>query len=313
VWLGEAANDPIVPLVTAAFRQVDPAAVATVLPAPQSGAGTPFVHSLVDTGAHGAYITRFNAWLQPRGTGSVLFATPDPGPGGLIKACNDALPRGVDWAGARTSQRWRLLDDGAGWTATAAPYGWVTATRGCDGRGQDQWAGLALEAIAFTPSQPVIPFGQTAEHDLSAPAGRSFARVTARFRGWFRDLGQWRVGLYASSSPTGPIDAPVATCDVGRCHGLSTWPSGSGKGIAPAATGRDPDTVDALPSQTFALPSGTVRIAWRLTCASAQGCDGVSIDPGGDPAKSPTPPRPRDPIGHPAALTVTGITVRLAK
>jgi hypothetical protein len=108
---------------------------------------------------------------------------------------------------------------------------------------------------------------------------------------------------------SGPIDTPIATCDAGKCHGLSTWPSGAGTGIAPAATGRDPDTVDALPSQRFALPRGTVRIAWRLACA-AQTCNVASINPNGDPG-SMSPTRARDPVGHPAALTVTGISVRL--
>jgi hypothetical protein len=310
VWLGEAANDPIVPREASAFQQVDPAATVTVLPGAAGSDGAPFVHSLVDPGAHQIYLAGLAAWLSQFGTGAAARAGRDPGPRGVIRACNDAVPSGIEWANASSTQRWRLLEDDAGWTAVADPNEEVTATRGCDGRGQDQWAGLALQALALTPSAPTIPLGQQAEHDFVAPPGRVIASVSASFRGWFRDLAEWRVGLYASSSAHGPIATPVATCELGQCHGLRTWRSGTGTAIAPTATGGDPDAVDRLPAQVFALPRGTTRLAWRLVCARANGCNGGSINPKGNPSSS-HPTRRRDPVGHPAALTVTGASVQL--
>ena len=307
-WLGEAANDPVVPREAYTFKQVDPNAQVTVLPGPTGPSSAPFVHSSVDDGAHKTYLAKLSNWLASIGATSMPRTT-QAGP--VIRACDDALPTAIDWAQASSSQRWRLLDDGAGWTAAAAPYGEVTATRGCDGRGVDQWAGLALQALTLSTTAPTISPGQAAEQDFAAPSGRTLVRVRARFRGWFRTLGEWQVGLFASSSTTGPIDTPVAVCDKGSCHGLSTWPSGAGVGMAPAATGRDPDTVDNLPGQTFSLPGGTVRIAWRLACVASTGCNGASINPNGDPA-STSPTRSRDPVGHPAALTITAISVRVA-
>jgi hypothetical protein len=47
--------------------------------------------------------------------------------------------------------------------------------------------------------------------------------------------------------------------------------------------------------QRFALPAGTRRVSWRLTCVAPSGCalDGSSKDA-----------RERDPVGHPAILSL---------
>jgi hypothetical protein len=83
-------------------------------------------------------------------------------------------------------------------------------------------------------------------------------------------------------------------CDRGRCRGLRAVPGGGGTLLAAGGAG-DPDATDTPPVQRFVLPAGTRRVSWRLTCVAPSGCalDGSSKDA-----------RERDPVGHPAILSL---------
>jgi dienelactone hydrolase len=267
-----------------AFERADPHAVVKTLPAAVAGAAdaAPFIHSYVKGGPRAAAVASELAWENRIVPPAKHYPAP-PAPS-ATRSCDAVLPH-ADWRTARRRDRWRLLRAGLGWKATQTPNGLLAATTGCSGSGRSQDDGLSVWAPPAS--------GQRARTGTSAALtftrGRPLRSITVSLRGYLARPRDWDVGLYAGSTP-------VAACTAGRCRGLRL----AGSLIASPGSG-DPDSVDEPPSQRIALPSGTRQVSIKLTCASPSGC---SL--GGISRKA----RPRDPVGHPAILSIYAAVAR---
>jgi hypothetical protein len=179
------------------------------------------------------------------------------------------------------------------WKTGQAPL--IAATRGCSGSSNWQEDGLSL--WAWSPSSSSLPQGQSAS--LTLDPGHVVSKLAVSFRGFLARPQDWRLGLYASTSKSGPITTPVATCDSGNCTGLGLLQTNSGSLVTPSGSSSNPDQSNQAPSATFTLPAGTVRVAWQLQCVASGGCSVQSV----------SNPRPRDPLGEPAIFSIYTVDV----
>lgn len=286
IFATAAVDDQIVPPQQAEiFHAADPSADVAVLP---SGP-YPFGHGGVDPGALNARLGQLSQWLEriaPRGADSSPRAAPDLG-GGCDRPVSDA-------------DRFRLLLEGDAWQQASTPGQMIAATRGCSGSSYWQDDGLSLWALP--DPRATLPAGSQASLTVEPPG--AIRQLTVSFRGFLARPQDWVLGLFASSSTGGPITTPVAVCARGSCSGLRLYPTGAGALLAPSGSRGDPDQADVAPSATFALPTGTRRIAWILACAAPGGCSlrGIANAAG-------VSPRPRDPLGQPAIFSLYQVKV----
>jgi hypothetical protein len=120
--------------------------------------------------------------------------------------------------------------------------------------------------------------------------GRALHSIAFSLRGFLAHPADWDIGLYAGTSP-------VAACTAGRCRGLRLVRTAGGAFVASPGSG-NPDRVDEPPVQRVALPSGPQHVALRLTCVRSSGCSLTGRK------------RTRDPVGHPAILSIYSAVVR---
>jgi acetyl esterase/lipase len=302
MFVTAADNDPFVATAQArAFQKADRDAVVEVLPGAQPGDpdATGFVHSAVRRTARVRLIEREDRWLDrlvpPRTGGSAPTGRVPGAPAGA--ACDSAVPR-ADWAKQPRDDRWRLLAAGRPWTQVVTPGVLMAATAGCSGSAR--WQDDGISVWAFPTDDTQVPRGGEAAQVYEAPGAGTLTTVRASLRGFLARPSDWRVGLFASDATSGPVDDPVATCTKGRCTGLRLVGAHGGALVASPGSG-DPDATDEPPVQTFRLPRGTRRVAWRLTCVAPKSCDlrGIGRDK-----------RERDPLGHPAILSLYRLDVR---
>ena len=280
VWATFAQTDPTVPPQQGdVFHAVDPKANIAVVP----GGSFPWLHTTVDYNSlYSRDVTGLVGWLK-----------------GIMPATNDA-PSGTDVGGScdaqpPAGQRSKLMLAGDAWqqqsTWKVGQQPLIAATRGCSGSSYWQDDGLSLWAWGG-PSIPALPQGQNAS--LTLAPGHAISKLSVSFRGFLAQPQDWRLGLYASTSTSGPISTPVATCDRGSCTGLGLFRTSSGSLVTTSGGASDPDQSDQAPSATFALPAGTLRLAWQLECVASGGC----------PVQGIANPRPRDPLGQPAIFSL---------
>jgi hypothetical protein len=224
---------------------------------------------------------------------------------GLTPTRKDASP-GTDVGGAcdvqpPTGQRSKLMVTGDAWQQQSSwkvgQQSLIAATRGCSGSAYYQDDGLSLWAWAGPGSSP-LPQGQNAS--LTLDTGHPVSKLAVSFRGFLARPQDWRLGLYASTSTSGPVSTPVAICDRGNCTGLGLFHTSSGSFVTSSGSNSDPDQSNKPPSATFTVPAGTVRVAWQLECVASGGCSVQSI----------AHPRPRDPLGEPAIFSVYSADAR---
>jgi hypothetical protein len=287
VFAAYAHGDPYVPAGQGrALRRADPRAVVHLLPEARAGAANAagFIHSDVTRSARvsvAAAEERFLAKVVP-----LTHRTPAPRRLSATRSCDAAVPR-ANWSSARRRDRWRLLRAGVAWTATQTTGGLLAATIGCSGSGASQDDGLSVWA-------PPVK-GQRAGAGTSAAltfsrGGRALHSVAFSVRGFLARPADWNVGLYAGSTP-------IAACTAGRCRGLRLVHAHDGALVAGSGSG-NPDAVNEPPTQRVTLPAGTTSVALRLTCVHLGGCSLAGVS------------RRRDPVGHPAILSIYAAVVR---
>ena len=300
MYVTVADNDPIVPAQQArAFAAADPEAKIVVLPGAKAGtAGSVmFVHSAVKLAAEVRLFTAQARWLDqiaPVPSKATAAATAAASDG---TSCDSAVPS-ADWATASRADRWRLMVAGRGWQQAATPGQPLAATSGCSGSSRSQLDGLSLWAF---PAGTTVPAGAEAALSYTPASGGALTTLEASFRGFLARPKEWTVGLFASSQATGPIGTQVAVCDRGHCRGLRLVPTHGGSLIAAPGGAHDPDREASPPVEHFNLPPGTRRIAWRMACGSPAGCSLAGIG---------ATTRPRDPLGHPAILSLYRVRAR---
>ena len=281
IFASAAADDQIVPpQQLEMFHATDPSADVAVL---QSGP-FPLGHGTVDTGAFYGRVNQLVQWLDriaPQGSHSSPRSAPDVGAG-----CDEPVP---------DADRFQLLLAGDAWQRASSPGQTIAATRGCSGSGYWQDDGLSLWALPSATA--VLPNGSQAS--LALNPGRPIQQLTVSFRGFLARPQDWVLGVYTSTSTSGPIQTPVAVCMRGSCSGLSLYPTTAGAVLAPSGSRGDPDRSSQPPSASFSLPVGTRRIAWILICAARGGCSLKGIS---NVARIST--RPRDPLGQPAIFSL---------
>jgi acetyl esterase/lipase len=281
VYATFAADDPTVPPQQgAALKAADPSANVATVPG-----GTFFwLHSLVDYNSlFSRDLTGLVAWLKGKlQPASAATAAPGTDAG---TTC-DLQPL--------SAQRYKLMLAGDAWqqqsTWTVGQPTLIAATRGCSGSSYWQDDGLSL--WAWTSGSAPLPDGQAAS--LTLAPGHVISRLSVSFRGFLARPRDWNLGLYTSTSQTGPVSTPVAACDRGSCSGLGLFRTNSGSLITTSGSTGNPDQSTQPPSATFTLPAGTVRVAWTLQCVASAGC----------PVRSMAQPRPRDPLGQQAIFSI---------
>jgi dienelactone hydrolase len=287
VYATFAANDPTVPPQQGAiFKAADPEANVDTVP----GGTFYWLHSLVDYNSlFSRDLTGLVAWLKgemPGASTAPAAAVTDAG-----SAC--ALP-------PPSGQRYKLMLAGDAWqqqsTWTVGQPALIAATRGCSGSSYWQDDGLSL--WAWTSGSSPLAQGQGAS--LTLAPGHTISGLSVSFRGFLARPQDWNLGLYATPSQSGPVSTPVATCERGSCSGLGLFRASSGSLVTTSGSRDDPDLSAKPPSATFALPAGTVRVAWTLQC----------VAPGGCPVQSMAQPRPRDPLGQQAIFSIYSAVVR---
>jgi hypothetical protein len=279
------ANDPVVPPQQGdLLHAVDPKANVAVLP----GGAFFWLHSLVDYNSlFKRDVTDLTNWLD-----GVAPTGSDASPGADVgSACDVQPPAG---------QRSKLMLAGTAWQQQSS---WkvgqtplIAATRGCSGSATWQDDGMSLWAWSATNS--TLPEGQNAS--LTLAPGHAISKLSVSFRGFLAQPQDWRLGLYASTSTSGPVSTPVAACERGSCTGLGLFGTSAGSLLTSTGSKTDPDQSNKPPSATFTLPSGTVRVAWQLECVASSGC----------PVQTIAHPRPRDPLGEPAIFSIYSADAR---
>jgi hypothetical protein len=300
VFATAASNDQVVPpqqLTT--FAAVNPSADVRVVPGAAASAAdaVPWMHSAVRRSALERRLGDLGRWLDrevPRRTRAAPAAR-----AGTIGG--DCAQRPARPPSQPRTHRWRLMLAGGAWRQRSTARQPIAATRGCSGSARWQDDGLSL--WAFPSFGAVLPRG--AEASLTLQSRRVVRHLSAAFRGFLARPQEWSVGLYASTRTRGRIGTEVAACEGGRCRRLRLVRTGAGSLVAAAGSHGDPDRRDAPLSAGFALPAGTRRLAWRLRCIAPQGCS--LTGPAGLHGVSP---RRRDPLGHPAILSVYRVAVR---
>ncbi len=292
VFATAASNDTVVPPTQLrAFAAADPSANVAVVPGAtaDSGDAVKWEHSFVNRSALLARLTSLERWLD--GIAPVP-ATTAGSPANSIGANCDRPVSDRD--------RFRLLLEGDAWQLVSTPKEPIAATRGCSGSGTWQDDGLSLWALPSSARE--LPPGAQASLVLST--GHVLHGVSAAFRGFLARPQDWALGLYASTSTQGPLQTRVATCVSGNCSGLRLVSRDGGALIAASGSRGDPDS-QAPSDASFALPSGTRRIAWELQCVADGGCslEGIANTPGNSL-------RWRDPLGHPAIFSIYSVQVR---
>lgn len=286
VYATFARTDPTVPPQQGdALKAADPKANISVLPS-----GTfRWLHTFVDlTSLENRDLTGLIGWLK----GITKPTSNAPGTGTDVgSGCDVPPPAG---------QRSRLMLAGDAWQPQSS---WVVgqsaliaATRGCSGAAYYQDDGISIWAWSSAPTP--LAAGQTAS--LTLAPGRAISQLSVSFRGFLANPQDWNLGLYASTSTTGPVSTPVATCDRGNCTGLGLFKTSSGSLLTTSGSHSNPDQSSKAPSATFTVPSGTVRVAWQLECAASSGC----------PLQSIAHPRARDPLGQPAIFSIYSADAR---
>jgi acetyl esterase/lipase len=275
------ANDPVVPPQQGdALHAVDPKANVAVLPG-----GTFFwLHSEVD----------YNSLYARDVNGLVGFLK------GAMPASRDAPSAVGTDVGAdcdvqpQVGQRSKLMLAGDAWhqrsSWTVGQPALIAATRGCSGSARWQDDGMSLWAWSASSS----PLAQGQNAALTLDPGHPISKLAVSFRGFLARPQDWRLGLYASTSASGPVSTPVAACDRGSCTGLGLYRTSSGSLLTASGSNGNPDNSNQPPRATFTLPTGTVRVAWQLECVASGGCSVQSI----------AHPRSRDPMGHSAIFSI---------
>ncbi len=292
VFATSASNDKVVPpQQVQAFAAVVPSADTAVVPGAAAGAADAvgWMHSVVRRDPLQQRLASALEWLDrvvpragrttPATDGGADCATPPAGSSAMIR-----------------DNRWKLLRAGDAWQQATTAGQAVVATRGCSGSAHWQDDGLSL--WAFPLSGAILASG--AEASLTLSADRVVRSVSATFRGFLSAPQDWDVGLYASSQTSGAIISRVAACERGSCSNLRLFGTAGGALIAASNSRGDPDRREKPVTADFVLPPGTRRIAWRLRCVAPAGC-----------SQNPTAPlRRRDPLGHPAILSLYRLDVR---
>ena len=293
-----AGNDPVVPpdQVRAAGRVRDSETVVLRGREPEDPAGIAFVHSSVDATGHQRMLAAQDRWLD-RLVPRTAAAAPSASPPADGRACDAAVEK-AHWATAARDDRWQLLRSGRGWSQRAAPTPQMAATAGCSGDGRSQIEGLSVWAA---PSGETVPQGAEAALLYRPARGRTLRALDVSLRGFLLRSEEWDVGLFASPRERGTPANRVAGCLSGRCKGMRLVHSRGGDLVVSSRRDANPDTRDDPPVQRFQLPAGTRRVAWRLMCVARAGC---SLDNRG------MRPRQRDPVGHPAILSLYRVVVR---
>jgi acetyl esterase/lipase len=280
VYATFAANDPTVPPEQGAiFHAADPKANVDTLP----GGSFYWLHSLVDyKSLVKRDLTDLLRWLK--GHSQPPGAAPPVGTD-VGSECDVQPPSG---------RRDELMLAGSAWQEQSSwavgQSSLIAATRGCSGSSYWQDDGLSL--WAWSSATTPLPEGQSAS--LTLAPGHTIGRLTTSFRGFLARPQDWKLGLYASTSTTGPVSTPVATCDRGSCSGLGLFGTTSGSLVTTSGATSDPDRSTNAPSATFTLPAGTVKVAWTLQCVAPPGCQVQSV----------VDPRARDPLGQPAIFSI---------
>lgn len=295
VFATGAANDKVVPPgQLRALARVAPTADVREIPGSGSGPNVTWMHSTVGQSTLDARLAALGRWLDRVVPRPRRGATGGPRPVNTGTTC-DTPP------GASTAARSRLMLAGDAWAQASTPGQAIAATRGCSGAARWQDDGLSLWTLPAAGA--TVPAGT--EASLVLRSTRSLRRVTARFRGFLAHPLDWAVGLYASSTTSGPIRTPVAVCDHGACTDLRRIDADGGALIAASGSRGDPDASGTPVDATFALPAGTRRLAWSLRCVAAAGCSRTPLVDGAGRSK-----RARDPLGHPAIFSVYRVAVR---
>lgn len=286
VFATGADDDPLVPGgQPAAFRRVAPATSVVELRSERRGA--PYVHGPVREDDLRRSQRAMGRWLDRIAPAGDYARPREPADDGA----DCSTPGGArPTAAGRTA----LLAAGGAWRQAATPG--AAATHGCSGSARRQEDGLSLWVLPALGT--TAPAGT--EASLTLGSGRPLREVRASLRGFLARPAQWGVGLYASGANTGPIDGAVAACDRARCRGLTGRGTDAGLLIAAPGTRTDPDGQDDPVESRYPLPAGTRRIAWRLVCTAPSGCD----------LAPPDPVRDRDPLAHPAILSIDRVEVR---
>lgn len=295
VFATAAPNDQVVPpQQLMAFTAIDPAADARVVRGAAVGTAgaVPWMHSTVLRSGLVRRSTDLGRWLGRLVPRAVVAPTP--------RAASSGADCGPPTSGVPV-ERWRLLLAGDAWQQTSTAGQAIAATRGCSGSARRQDDGLSL--WAFPSLGATLAAGS--ESSLVLRSSHRLSRLSATFRGYLARPSDWSVGLYASTRTRGPIRTPVAACERGRCARLRLVPTASGSLLAAARSHGDPDAREVPVAAAFRLPAGTRRLAWRLRCVAAAGCSLT-----GDVDLRGRSRRPRDPLGHPAILSLYRVDVR---
>jgi acetyl esterase/lipase len=287
VFATAASNDTAVPAAQLrAFAAADPSANVAVVPgaSADSGDAVKWEHSFVNRAALAARLGALEQWLNR------IAPAPASASGSPAHNIGANCDRPVS-----DKDRFTLLLEGDAWQQVSTPKQPIAATRGCSGSAEWQDDGLSL--WARPSSSAMLPTGAQASLVLSS--GRVLHQTSAAFRGFLARPQDWALGLYASTSTQGPLTTRVATCVSGNCSGLRFVSRDGGGLIAASGSRGDPDTQAQPTVASFALPSGTRRIAWELQCVAADGCSlaGIANPPGNSL-------RWRDPLGHPAIFSI---------
>ncbi|UTI62604.1 alpha/beta hydrolase fold domain-containing protein [Paraconexibacter antarcticus] len=286
VFATAASNDPVVGAgQLRSFAQRVPTADVAVLPGARAGTAdaVPWIHSPVRRGALDRRVADLRAWLTQSGSDPAV-------PGSATDPGTDCGPGSTDVGAAR----WRLLRAGDGWSPTSTATAPIVATRGCSGSAVWQDDGLSLWAY---PGLAVLRSGSEAALTLRLPRGTR--SLTAMFRGFLARPRDWAVGLYGSSRTHGTVTAPIADCMASSCHGLRLVRRRGGSLVAALASTGNPDARSTPTPERFRLPPDTRRVAWRLRCIAPGGCSlQGAVDARGFSL------RRRDPLGHPAILSI---------
>jgi acetyl esterase/lipase len=289
IFATAASNDTVVPPAQLrAFAAADPSADVAVVPgaSTDSADAVQWEHSVVNRDALGARFAALERWLN-----RIAPAPASAPPANNIGAnCDRPVSNG---------DRYKLLLEGDAWQQVSTPKQPIAATRGCSGSASWQDDGLSLWVLPS--SSDTLPEGAQASLVLST--GGALHHVSAAFRGFLARPADWALGLYASTSSEGPLQTRVATCVSGQCSGLRFVSRDGGALIAASGSRGDPD-MQTPPDASFALPSGTRRVAWELQCVSSDGCSqaGIADQPGNSL-------RWRDPLGHPAIFSIYSVNV----
>jgi hypothetical protein len=294
VFATAASNDPAVPAQQlTAFDTADQSADGRVVAGanPGSAQAVPWMHSDVSRRAIITRVVSLGSWLDrlvPRHAGPPMRRATSIG-----ADCADSP--------APAKDRWKLMLAGDAWRQASTAGHLIAATRGCSGSARRQDDGLSLWALPSPGT--VLPAG--AQASLALQSARALRRLSVSFRGFLARPRDWVVGLYASSRTDGGTLSKVAACERGRCSGLRLVRTNAGALIAASGSHGDPDRRAAAPSADFALPPGTRRIVWQLRCAAPAGCSlAGSLDARGVSLRS------RDPLGHPAILSLYRVDLR---